>query len=107
VETGAHGRSSWKLEEIPLYRRWLTHFHSFLQKHWPVVFRSVQITAYKPGLACKDLPEANWQSLLRHPGGGAEIEFDPAIDRWRALGFEWTFPDLNGIPVLIVSDADS
>jgi ubiquinone/menaquinone biosynthesis C-methylase UbiE len=105
VAPGAHGRSSWKLEEIPMYRRWLTHFHSFLQKRWPVVFRSVQITAYKAGVSCGDIGEAKWQDLLRQPGGGAEVEFDSSIGRWRVRGSERTFPDLSGVPVLVVADA--
>lgn len=106
VEPGAHGRSSWKLQEIPWYRRWLTHVHSFLQKHFPLVFRSVQIRAYKSGSFPDGAPEQDWKSYLQQPGGGADVRFDLASGRWRVVASDLTFPDLNGIPVLIAADAN-
>ncbi len=104
VEPGVLGRSSWKLREVPRYRRWLVHVHSYLQKNFPRAFGSHEIKASKEGVRQDDAPAADWRDLLREPGGGAGIHFDADAGRWRVDGSGRTYPDLNGIPVLVSAD---
>ncbi len=104
VEPGVLGRSSWKLEEVPKYRRWLVHFHSYLQRSFPRTFGSHEIKAVKEGIHGNDSPPADWRDLLREPGGGAAVRFDAGSGCWRVDGSSRTFPDLDGIPDLVPSD---
>jgi ubiquinone/menaquinone biosynthesis C-methylase UbiE len=105
IVPGVAGRSSWKLQEVPGYRRWLAVLHGRLQQRFPRIFGPHELFAWKPGsLAPSPLPE--WKSLLREPGGGEAIHFDSTTNRWRSAAHAGApgYADLNGIPVLIRSD---
>jgi SAM-dependent methyltransferase len=104
IQPGVVGRSCWKVQEVPSYRRWLAVLHGTLQERFPRLFGPHEIKAYKPGTPGTDPAPDDWKTLLRQPGGGAPIHFDPAKQRWQVTGESITFPDLNGIPVLIDAD---
>jgi len=47
IITISMGKSSWKMEEIPLYRKPIAYLHSFLAKKIPILFGTLLITAFK------------------------------------------------------------
>ena len=49
-------------------------------------------------------PGAELSELLRSPVNGELLRFDAALKRWVETGSGASFPDLNGIPVLIAED---
>ena len=92
------GRSSLRMGDVPVYRRWLARGHAWLQQHFPRFFGAYQIRAVKPGSSPGLGPE--WPDFLGVPGGVDRVLFGEG--RWRA-GAHW-FPEYEGIPVLIESD---
>jgi len=104
VHPGVAGRSCWKIEEVPGYRRWLAVFHGWLQERFPRLFGPHEIKAFKGGRASTLTAPEDWKSLLREPGGGAVIGFELTTQRWQVSGKPTSFPDLNGIPILIRAD---
>ena len=104
VEQEFGGRSSWKLEEVPIYRRWLARLHGVLQIKIPTIFGPHEIRAVKPGELKADDPSVEWKSLLRGPGGEGEVSYDSDAKQWMVEGKPGGYPDLNGIPVLIGAD---
>ena len=100
----AIGRSSWKLKEVPLYRRPLAQFHGWLAVNVPRFFAGHAITAVKAGILDADsLSEPFTQ--FRCPKNGEPLRLDPATGRWSGGAGGWSYPDLDGIPVLIAEDA--
>jgi SAM-dependent methyltransferase len=98
-------KSVWKMEEVPVYRRWLARLHGFLQARFPVVFGPLIIQARKAGVFVdSDADAVNWRQWLRSPVDGKALAFDSAAGRWQAAGAGHSFPDRNGIPVLISGD---
>lgn len=95
-------KPAWKLREVPSYRRWLFRLHCRLGLMLPGIFGSLDVMARKPGS-----PEGNsevlvpLQEVLRSPFGGLPLDFDPASGRWVERDGSASFPDLNGIPVLV------
>lgn len=102
----AVGKSSWKMKELPLYRRPMARLHEYLQTHLPGLFGSLELRARKGGVL-EDTPATPdaWKRLLRSPVNGSALQFDPASKRWVAEAGGHTFPDLNGVPVLVPADA--
>jgi ubiquinone/menaquinone biosynthesis C-methylase UbiE len=49
IEFIGTGRSKWKLEEIPLFRRWFARLHGYLNEKFPKIFGNLLITAKKNG----------------------------------------------------------
>jgi ubiquinone/menaquinone biosynthesis C-methylase UbiE len=94
-------RSSWKLEEVPAYRRPVTKFHGWLCVNFPTIFAAHALTARKAGepvaaslpplaeILCSPL---NGQPLRQSDGGWIDDEA------------RVKFPDVNGIPVLIAGE---
>lgn len=99
------GRSSWKLQEVPIYRRWLARLHGWLQKVLPFVFGPHEIRAFKSGHLLASTGDAgDWKDLLCSPGGGVGLTYDESSGRWVVDGEGSPFPDLDGIPVIIEED---
>jgi SAM-dependent methyltransferase len=100
------GRSSWKLDEVPLYRRPVARFHGWLQQKLPRFFGPLIITARKAG-RLQDEPAQSevWKSRLRSPTSGLPLAFDRDRKRWCEVNGRHCFPDRNGIPVLVKEDA--
>jgi SAM-dependent methyltransferase len=99
-------RSSWKLQDVPVYRRPLARFHGRLSKSWPMWFGTWRVEARKQG----SLPSyadslLDFRQLLRSPGRHDELIFSPDKQAWVERNGGLLFPDLNGIPVLIAKDA--
>jgi ubiquinone/menaquinone biosynthesis C-methylase UbiE len=106
VESVPTGRSSWKLEEVPAYRRPITRLHAWLSVNVPAVFGTLRLQATKKG--CDADPEkADLSELLRSPRNGAELRRDSDKKMWIETNGQFAFPELNGIPVLISEDAVS
>lgn len=102
------GKSSWKMEEVPFYRRSIAHLHEHLQRRVPSLFGVLELRSRKNG-TLEDSPAAPdaWLQRLRSPLDGSALGFDPACNRWVGAKGGHSFPDLNGIPVLVGDDADS
>jgi SAM-dependent methyltransferase len=103
VSPFAIGRSSWKLKEVPVYRRPLAQFHGWLAVNAPRFFAGHAIIAEKIGALMCDL-SAEPFTFLRCPRTGTPLRLDSATGRWTGDG-GFSYPDLEGIPVLISEDA--
>lgn len=103
VEPYASGKSSWKLEEVPVYRRSLARLHGWLCDTYPARFGALSLLAMKPG---EPPPAANAElaAIVRSPVNGQPLRFDAAQQLWIEEGGEGAFPHLDGIPVLIADD---
>ncbi len=90
------GRSSWKLVEVPLYRRPVARFHGWLQQKLPRMFGPLIITARKAGRLQDEpaRPEA-WKSRLRSPTSGLPLAFDPDSKRWCEVNGRHSFSRLQ------------
>jgi len=99
------GKSSWKLEEVPRYRRSIYRLHGFLQTKIPRFFGTLEIRARKGG-TLSDAPVSSeaWRQSLRSPVNGTPLRFDEAAQRWLDAAGN-SFPQFNGIPVLLRSDS--
>lgn len=98
VEAVPSGRSSLRMGDVPVYRRWLARVHAWLQQRFPRFFGAYQIRAVKPG--CPSGADPEWPDFLAVPGGIDRVL--PEEGFWRA-GSVW-FPEHEGVPVLIESD---
>jgi len=100
------GRSSWKLQEVPAYRRPVTGLHGWLSENYPTVFGGLMLEAHKAGtLAERDAADVPLSAVLRSPVNHCDIAFDPSRRLWIESGGKLGFPDFNGIPVLVAKDA--
>jgi ubiquinone/menaquinone biosynthesis C-methylase UbiE len=100
------GRSSWKLEEVPAYRRATTRLHGWLSENYPTVFGGLMLEAYKAGeLVEQDASDVPLSAVLRSPVNHCELSFDASRRLWVERDGQLGFPDLNGIPVLVAKDA--
>ncbi len=106
VQVVQGGKSSWKMEEVPYYRRAIARLHEHLQRRVPRLFGVLELRARKSG-TLEDSPAApnTWRERLRSPLDGAALGFDPVYRRWITADGGHAFPDLNGIPVLVGDDA--
>lgn len=106
VQVVRGGKSSWKMEEVPFYRRSIAHLHEHLQRRVPRLFGVLELRARKSG-TLEDSPAAPdaWRAHLRSPLNGAALDFDRIHQRWITADGGHAFPDLNGIPVLVGDDA--
>ena len=99
-------RSSWKVDEVPAYRRPVTRLHGWLSCRYPGLFGTLRVECFKPGMAkAPAVSEVPWHALLRSPVNGESVAFDPARKLWVETSGGRGFPDLRGIPVLIADDA--
>ena len=107
TEVGSFGneRSSWKLEEVPRYRRSLSTFHGQLSKRLPRYFGSVTAEARKAGVLEPPAIAFDLHAILRSPLTGLPLTFSNENARWVEQGGAWGFPDRDGIPVLVAEDA--
>ena len=102
------GTSTWKVQEVPIYRRPLTYFHGFLMARVPRFFGPLDIRARKAGVLTDTAAAAiPWQTLLRSPLNRFPLKLDPASGRWVEIGGKLSFPDLEGIPILISGDGQA
>lgn len=96
-------KSSWKIDEVPLYRRSFARLHGWLSESFPVLFGAHALLALKPGELTPSAADADWTSLLRSPVTREPLQHT-TDQRWADSG--GTFPELNGIPVLIAEDRE-
>jgi len=100
------GRSSWKLQEVPAYRRPVTRLHGWLSENYPTVFGGLMLEAHKAGkLVEQDAAEIPLSAVLRSPVGKSDVVFDSSLRLWVEIGGDLGFPDVNGIPILVAKDA--
>jgi ubiquinone/menaquinone biosynthesis C-methylase UbiE len=106
-EVGSFGneKSSWKLEEVPRYRRTLSAFHGQLSQRYPKYFGSVTAEARKAGVLEPRAIAFDLHAILRSPLSGLPLRFSNENGQWVEQGGVWAFPDRDGIPVLVVEDA--
>ncbi len=98
------GRSSWKLEEVPAYRRPITRLHAWLSVNAPSVFGTLRLEAKKAGtIAENGKPEL--AQLFCSPKNRNDLRRDADKKHWVEANGQHAFPELNGIPVLIAEDA--
>ena len=97
-------KSSWKMEEIPAYRRSLAHLHGWLSETFPVVFGALALVAHKAGTLDGGAAEADWITHLRSPVNAEPLRFAEGENRWMETAGGGAFPTFNGIPVLIAAD---
>ena len=102
VKPFAIGRSSWKLKEVPLYRRPLAQLHGWLSVHIPKFFAGHSIVAEKAGILECDATCDPFDKF-RCPRSKEKLEFDAEVSQW--IGGTWCYKDLDGIPVLVSDDA--
>jgi demethylmenaquinone methyltransferase/2-methoxy-6-polyprenyl-1,4-benzoquinol methylase len=103
VEALPTGKSGWKLEEVPSYRRWLAKTHGWLGENFPRYFGSFMIYAKKAG----DLERSesvDWMEALREPGGRKKLVINESGCRWLAEDGKSYFPVHHGIPMLMEDD---
>jgi ubiquinone/menaquinone biosynthesis C-methylase UbiE len=99
------GKSVWKMEEVPVYRRSIARWHGYLQAKLPKIFGPLMIQAQKAGaLPAPATAASPWQNSLRSPLDGSALAFDATQRIWKAAGNGHSFPDHDGIPVLIPGD---
>lgn len=107
VRALAFGVSTWKAQEVPLYRRPVHYLHGYLQAKLPYFFGPLDIRARKPGRLKDQTPEGDdWKHLLRNPINGKPVTFHGSTGRWVDTSGEFWFRDSGGIPLLIRSDAN-
>lgn len=106
IQSLATGKSSWKMQEVPAYRRSLAKLHGYLGIRFPTVFGVLKLETYKPGILQDDAANpADFPKLLQCPICRQRISFDPIQELWVATDGTTAFPDHNGIPVLVAEDA--
>jgi SAM-dependent methyltransferase len=107
VKVGVFGneRSSWKLEEVPRYRRTIAIAHGQLSRRFPRVFGSVTAEARKAGMVAPPTGAFDLHAILRSPLTGLPLIFSKEDSQWVERGGQWAFPDRDGIPVLVSEDA--
>jgi SAM-dependent methyltransferase len=99
-------RSSWRIEEVPSYRRPIARFHETLSQTYPTWFGIWKLQARKHGSLRSDADtELDFRQLLRSPGRHEELSFCPERNGWIEKSGNRMFPDLNGIPILVAKDA--
>jgi len=95
-------RSEWKLREHPAWRRPISRFNGWISTTWPGIFAAHALTAHKAG-TLPTFDSWTFASQVRSPLGAA-LTFDAARKGWVDAISGATYPDLDGIPVLIQAD---
>lgn len=99
-------RSSWKLQEVPAYRRPITRLHGWFSEKYPTVFGGLMLEAHKAGkLVEQDAADIPLSTVLRSPVNKCDVVFDSSRRQWVEIGGGLGFPDVNGIPILVAKDA--
>jgi demethylmenaquinone methyltransferase/2-methoxy-6-polyprenyl-1,4-benzoquinol methylase len=105
IEFISTGRSKWKLEEIPLFRRWFARLHGYLNEKFPKIFGNLLITAKKNGQFNDVSHNINFIDILHCPITKEKLHMDYEhnilINESKTLGYKF----YNEIPVLIKEDA--
>jgi ubiquinone/menaquinone biosynthesis C-methylase UbiE len=104
VASVATGRSSWKLKEVPVYRRPITHLHAWLSLNVPAIFGTLRLEASKAGNTIEN-GKAELGELFCSPKNKNKLRRDPDKKIWVEENGQHAFPELNGIPLLIAEDA--
>jgi ubiquinone/menaquinone biosynthesis C-methylase UbiE len=106
VHAVPRGKSIWKLAEVPLYRRPVARCHGWLSENYPRTFGSLLIEAQKSGcLLDEEVRADDFQRIIRSPVNYSSIVYDPRLNLWVETSGKRGFPDRDGIPVLIATDA--
>ena len=106
VESIATGRSSWKLQEVPAYRRPIARLHGWLAVNFPRMFGTLRLQARKGETAPQNENfRVELHELFRSPKNRNELNYDSAKKLWVEKNGGHAFPELNGIPILIAEDA--
>jgi len=99
------GKSSWKLEEVPVYRRWLARLHGWLGENYPKYFGAFMIYAVKPRKPEDEKAQFEvWTQALREPGGKRKVDFDSSKSAWVVEGSSLHYPEHQGFPVMMEDD---
>ena len=106
VEALPTGKSVWKLEEVPIYRRWLARTHGWLGENYPKYFGFFMIYSRKAGVLNTEEP-CEWTEALREPGGERKVLLDQSGSRWLSEDGKSYFPVHHGIPMLMEDDRKS
>ncbi|MDB4282191.1 methyltransferase domain-containing protein [Akkermansiaceae bacterium] len=103
VEALPTGKSKWKMEEVPFYRRGVAKLHGWLGENYPRYFGFFMIYATKQG-ELEELGSADWTESLREPGGKKRITLSEDGERWMAEDGKTYFPVHHTIPMLMEDD---
>lgn len=105
VQVIGTGRSTWKLQEVPLYRRWFAKFHGYLNEKIPFIFGNLLINAKKDGQLSRKNGEIDLFSILICPKTKEKLylseENDMLINKSKTFGYKF----YNEIPILIKEEA--
>lgn len=104
IKPFAVGRSSWKLKEVPLYRRPIAQFHGWLAVNVPQLFAGHAILVQKAGVLECDATSTPFDHL-QCPKNREPLRLEAG--RWVGSAGGLSYPDMDGIPVLIAEDAKS
>jgi ubiquinone/menaquinone biosynthesis C-methylase UbiE/uncharacterized protein YbaR (Trm112 family) len=96
-------KSSWKLSQVPAYRRFIAIFHGWLSSTWPRLFGSHVIVGRKRGCLEPARADASLTEILADPIEHSPVELDAG--RWYTASRRYSYPSIDGIPVLIAEDA--
>jgi len=105
IELISQGKSSWKLEEIPIYRRWFAKLHGLLNEKYPKIFGNLLINAKKDGTLKSTDDNVDLSSIIRCPITKEKLllndQKDVLINKSNTFGYRM----FEGIPILIKEDA--
>jgi SAM-dependent methyltransferase len=106
VECIAIGRSSWKLQEVPAYRRPIARLHGWLALNFPRIFGTLRLEARKgEAVSTHENSTDDLRDLFRSPRNQSELNYNLNEKLWVEKNGQHAFPELNGIPILIAEDA--
>lgn len=100
VNTVSKDKSSWKIKQIPTYRKPIAYLHSFLSNKLPMIFGSLLIVAYKDGK--KEKANKNVDDLtLICPITKTKLHYDTNRNLMINEHGNYGYKLLNGIPIII------
>jgi ubiquinone/menaquinone biosynthesis C-methylase UbiE len=94
-------RSSWKREEVPRWRVLVYDLHRLVNRYG--VPASLLASAKRPGES--EPVRAELAEIIRSPVSGSRLTYDSVRHRWVDGERRVSFPDVDGIPVLLADEA--
>jgi len=105
VNTISMGKSSWKMYEVPLYRKPIAYLHSFLSRNFPMIFGSLLITAEKLAIDKEHKNEKEQDPEMLCPITKTKLTLDSEIKLLVNEDKSFGYKIYNGIPVIIANEA--
>jgi Methylase involved in ubiquinone/menaquinone biosynthesis len=99
------GRSTWKLQEVPLYRRWFAKFHGYLNENIQNIFGNLLINAKKDGELIENGNTVDFYSILRCPKTKEKLSLNGKLHMFINESKTFGYKLYDEIPILIKEDA--